>query len=414
MIIQALEDGVLNQGDEVWILAEEVKARKKTFFKDEIPKFQEIFGHDILALVDLKFYSYNIAPKYYNQYVEGLKPAPKMICCDEIEAGLTGKYSKFLGFLKHGVKILGFTGTLMATKNLYEVEEDTYQPDFFTRQKKVTKNVNKGQMFNMFLPVIFSRTAAWALEIGLLSPIETTIIYHKLSDKTQVQITKGKKATKNTPAKPPWFGSEKEYWDFWNKLARLPTVEQGFKTNVFQMILPRFLYTQPSKIYVGKKLVEILKGRKVLFFAPRNESLREMGIPVAEEVYKRVPLKSNPKRTKRVKVKEVSDWLEEFDKAESIILGSSKRLQRGVTLEGIDTLVIFLSGKSNTVLVQSLGRLRRYVHGKVGKVFIIVTKDTYEERWLEKAQIITDYKGKEVGRVDLNIVKRIPSYRLWD
>lgn len=413
-LIKALEDGIVNQGDEIWILAEEIQARRKTFFEDEIPKFKEIFGHDILVLVDLKFYSYVVAPRYYKQFLESTKEAPKFIFMDEVECMMTPLASETLKFQEHGVKMVGVTGTLMATKNLHEVEEEAYQSEVFTRQKKVTRYVNKGQLFQMFLPVVYFKSIDWFVDTGLLSPIETTIIYHKLSDKVKVEITKGKKATKKTKAKLPWMGSEYEYWEFWNRLGRNPTIEATFRTRIFQQLLPQFLYTQPSKTFIGKRLVEILKDRKVLFFSPRIESLKLMDIPVAEDVYEEVPLKSNPNKTKRKKVKTVSDWLNEFDEAESIVLGSSKRLQRGVTLGGIDTLVIFLSGKSNTVLCQALGRIRRWKYGKIGQVFIIVTKGTYEERWLEEAQIIRDYKGKEIGRLDLNIVKEIPSTRLWD
>lgn len=399
---------IIDKGDEIWILAEEVKARKKTFFEDEIPKFQEIFGHDILDLFNVKFYSYNIAPKYYKEFLEGKRTAPKMILCDEVEASLSKEFHKYLNFLQHGVKIIGFTATLMATKNLYETEEETFQSEFFTKSKKITKSVNKGQMFQMFLPVVYSKSIRWAIDSGLLSPIETTIIYHKLSSKIKVKITKGKEG------KPSWIDTEKKFWDFWNKLARSKNISEGFRTMIFKQKLPKFLFTQPSKVFIGKKLIELLQGRKILVFSPRIDNLIAMGIPVAEDIYEQIPLKTDPSRTKKIKVKTVSDWLNEFGLADSYILGSCKRLQRGVTLDGIDSLIIFLSGKSNTTLEQILGRLRRPVYRKIGKVFIIVTEDTYEEKWFEEAQIIRDYKGKEIGRLDLNIVKKIPSYSLWN
>lgn len=41
------DNGILVKGDSVAILAEEVRARERTFFEQEIPKFKEIFEFDI-------------------------------------------------------------------------------------------------------------------------------------------------------------------------------------------------------------------------------------------------------------------------------------------------------------------------------------------------------------------------------
>ena len=50
---------------------------------------------------------------------------------------------------------------------------------------------------------------------------------------------------------------------------------------------------------------------------------------------------------------------------------------------------------------------------KVGKVFIIVTESTNEEKWFDKSQKFVDYKGNVIGELNLNILKTIPSISLW-
>lgn len=383
ILVRALAVKKLKVGDEVWIMAEEVRARRRTLFDKELPEFQKTVGLDLLKSLDIKFYSYNIGPKKYESFLKGDIKAPKMILQDEFEAGQSAKFHKTLLFKNSGVSIIGLSATDGATMKVFRedktYDEIGYQPEALTKKKVISKAINKGQISQMYLPVICERDLEWGISEGLLSPFETIVVEHSLSDKVQVNITK------------KWKGSEKRFWKFWIGKAFQKETSVNFKTTILQQILPRFLYKLESKQNVLKGIVKRLESKnyKTLVFAPYLDWLEEV-VPVATE-------------------KNVNDYLDKLDKGEILTLGSSKRLQRGVSVEGLNALVLCLFGKSNTTATQILGRLVRYGHNKKGKLIIIVTDKTYEKRWFESIQKVKNYKGKVVKTYNLNIVKTVPS-----
>jgi hypothetical protein len=59
--------------------------------------------------------------------------------------------------------------------------------------------------------------------------------------------------------------------------------------------------------------------------------------------------------------------------------------------------------------MQYIGRIVRYEEGKVGKVFIFRTLNTYEENWFDKINKIYDKNLKQVDEIDLKIKGYISS-----
>lgn len=395
-ILKALETGTIAEGDEVWILAEEVMARRNTYFNEEVPKFNKILSIDLLSLINLKFYSHKIAPKYYRQCASGEKKLPKLILVDECECLFTALGIEALKFVDLKVPIVGFSATDGATMQVFRdaVEMPTYQTDQSTKKKVITDKINKGQISQIYMPIIYEKTLDWAIKEGILSPFVTTVIEHFLCTevgKNPVVITKGNEKQN----KDPWIGSEQQYLDFWMELALKPTVEYGFRITIKSRMIPRFLFTLGSKVELGKKLIPALErlNRKSLIFGPQLKWLEQF---VPHVAYKENTLQ----------------LLEDLNEGKIKTVGSSKRLSRGVTIKGLDTVVIFLQGKSNGRFTQILGRLLRYQYQKIGKLIIVVTRNTYEEKWFEEQLKMRNYKGRVVKTLDLNITKRLKSYQI--
>ena len=59
--------------------------------------------------------------------------------------------------------------------------------------------------------------------------------------------------------------------------------------------------------------------------------------------------------------------------------------------------------------MQYIGRIVRYEEGKVGKVFIFRTMNTYEENWFDKINKIYDKNLNQVDEIDLRIKGYISS-----
>ena len=101
--------------------------------------------------------------------------------------------------------------------------------------------------------------------------------------------------------------------------------------------------------------------------------------------------------------------LDKFNSGEINVIASAKVLKRGITLEGLQNIIIMTLENNFHHLEQMIGRVVRYHLGKVGKVFIIVTDETYETRRIYNVQQVKDNKGMVVGQLELYIDRKISS-----
>jgi superfamily II DNA or RNA helicase len=424
-IYSALDDKIIEKGDTIWLMAEEVESRKRTFFEQEIPKFKKLYGKSIIEDFNFQFHSYQSGEKLVEKVKSNKISLPKIILCDEIDSVYTPTRICIFELQDLGTRFCGFTATDAALLNVYTDKIKQYlghwklefrQSDADTKAKKLTDFVNKGQCMQMFCPIVFERDFQWGLDNGLLSPFKTTLIYHTLGTREKnTLISKTKE----------WYGSEKEFYDFYKTLAFSNKIENGFKAIILKQKLPQFLSDLPSKIIVGKQILKCLpKSARTLFFAKKLDFLGEITPNVARDYWiidgKVVTdLKEYKKKHGLKHVKSLGEkittvpLLNAFDNGEITELASAQRLQRGITLDPLNTLVLYVSSKQSHAFLQMLGRLLRYKEGKIGHLILIVTRDTYEENWYEQLQEIRDLKGKLIKRIELNIKSIIDSKTLF-
>ena len=424
-IYKALELGKIKKGDTIWLMAEEVQARKRTFFDTEIPFFISLYNKDVTKDFDFQFHSYQSGKKLLKQIKDGKIGKPKLICLDEVETVFSPTRLCIFELQDEGTMFCGFTATEAALLNVYrdKVERvagshklDLRQSDYDTKHKKITDFVNKGQCFDVFIPVVYEKDYEYGIKNGLLSNFTTTIIEHELGTKDKSYLISKKNG---------WYGSEAEWHKFYKQLAFNVKVEAGFRASILKQKIPQFLYKLGSKIHVGKKILECLPDNaKTLIFGKELNFLSKITPNVArdfhlidgKEVYDLKQYKIDNGLCKYTRIGEkvtTSPLLDKFDSGEINVLASAQRLQRGVTLKGLNTLVIFISGKQSHILLQSLGRLIRFQEGKIGHLILVVTKGTFEENWLKQSCQIKNYKNEIIKTIDLNVKQIISSKSLW-
>lgn len=126
------------------------------------------------------------------------------------------------------------------------------------------------------------------------------------------------------------------------------------------------LYNLPSKIDIVKILLSKLKNKTIIF----SNSL---------DILLKITSNVISSRNTSEKNEEIRN---SFDKGIINTIGSFKKLEQGANLNDLDNVIIMSYYSKSKSLIQRLGRLRN--NGKVGNVFIIVTKDTQEEKWFNK------------------------------
>ena len=204
--------------------------------------------------------------------------------------------------------------------------------------KKITDQLTKGGLFQMFCPIVYTKTEEELIELEVLSPFETVIIYHKLDN-----LHKNYNITAN------WKVTEQEFWEkrksYANKLfaqaysisdpndkTRKGLIYQA--TNIIRSQLSKFLYNLKSKVNVAKRIIE-LDNRPTILFGVEKESLWNLTENVIDSD------------------KDVTELVGKFEKGETNILATSKKLQQGITVKRVNTAMLFSFQSSSCLLYTS-------------------------------------------------------------
>ena len=391
--------GLLTSDDPVVFKAERSNRWENTVIP-EADKFESIFGKNPVKDFKIEFYTYQANVKTY----------AKFTAYDEIHDLWTA--SRFLQGIDPFNYKLGLTGT--PNENSY-VFPDKAVPGLHMTQEQLDKlevntQATKGDMFKMFCPIVYTKTEEELIDLEVLSPFETVIIWHTL-DKTRKNcaITKTWKVTEDD-----WWIKRKTYADklFEEAYSLVAIRKEGMtdsqfesekemiekkkKSLMFQATLikrskmSKFLYNLPSKLNVTRKLLNLIDTPTILF-SVEKELLWELTENVVDDKKDAVRL------------------VTQFNNGEIDVIATSKALQQGVTLKGLQNIILVTFQSSSGQLIQTIGRVIRRVEGKIGRVYIIVARDTYEEKWLVEMQKVKDSKGRKTRKVNLNVVAEIES-----
>lgn len=377
-IYKVLDLGWIDKGCTIRFLAE-VIARKFTL-EEEIDKFEKITGKRIDEDFDIQFFCYAAVSENIGQSLD---------IYDEIHDSLTEKYHKNIKNSEAKFKI-GLSATIPKNINVFrsKFEDDEeaykraiYQSDYDTTKGNITDFITKGQLAEILCPTVFSYGIEDAIKDGVLSPFKTYVINHHLDKSKKVH-----KIWKSYDT----LGSEWQYYDSRDRKRKDWRLHKGVKRS-FSMQMTRFLYNLPSKAEVVKAMLKMMNGQKTAIFGIELKLLRQITENVCE-------------------AHNTEELIKKFNSGEISVIASAQRLKQGVTLEGIENIIIVSYYSKPHHLEQIAGRLVRFVPDKVGKLFILRTRGTFEEtRWFDEMRKIRDEKGKIIRNFDLNIQREIDS-----
>ena len=138
-----------------------------------------------------------------------------------------------------------------------------------------------------------------------------------------------------------------------------------------------FVMNHDYKIEVAKKILEARKDSKAITFSATIKSAEKIGIGYT--------MHSGKTKKKRKLTKD------EFDALDKGVLNTSKALDCGADIPGLNLGIILCNTSSSIQKRQRLGRVIRFAPGKKAELFTLVLKGTMEEQWFKKSTGKMDY-----------------------
>lgn len=417
-----------------------------------------LFNHVLYSYTEAQ--GENMAKEFekYNSIYEPLKGTVTYLCyasmvrddsftsvgCDEYDVALSAKFSKILKFYKDsGKPMLCTSATLTREGNPY-IKSSTgvtfRQGEKDMKEGNITENISKAQLFEMVCyPIVFTYGYEQGVKDGILSPIETHIIHH-LPDSRNLDIV----ITKNGYNGKPWMGSEHQWLEWHVARSKEFYKNKYWAIQLNKTIIPRFIRNLPSKVDRVKNYLKTLEGQVLIFgvelslinqITPNvltsksstNFTIRKSGYWYFTRDSKKRYFKQNLKSLLKTHIdKEVYDkakefWLNQrldekelmslFNNGDINILGSSKKIGRGVTMERVDHIVfVSYHGKYAEVSQKWYRGVRiDERENKVCKLHFLVTHvpsspGRFEEKWFKELQLVKDDKGNVIEKINLNVV----------
>jgi superfamily II DNA or RNA helicase len=325
----------------VHLFLAETTEREKDLLSD-ILLYNKLFNVNVLQDYNLVFKCYQTVYKYID-YEFGL------VIADEIHNSLTEEYSKFY-FNNSYDAIVGLSATV--DKNFVIKYENGIK---FT----------KGDLLKKIAPVVYKYSFTEALGDNISRNLNIFVISQDL-DSVNKNIKAGN-------AKKVFFQTEKTSYEYWNKehkkswfIEDLET--KDLKIRITAMKRSKLLFSLPSKIKTTKNVLDVLKGKSIIF-GNSLDSLLEVTKNVVSS------------RNSELDNKKIRD---DFDNNKINIIGSFKKLRQGANLKDLDNVILMSYYSSELHIIQQIGRIRDIKLNNIGNVIIILTKNTQAEIWFQK------------------------------
>lgn len=228
-----------------------------------------------------------------------------------------------------------------------------------------TDRVKHEVLKQLNLHVLYRVTLDEAVEWGLVSPYEITVIYTTL-DSVRKNIRAGNK-------KKPFMQTEMAaYWYLTKKINEIPYDSSNpvllAKRQALIMKRMRFIYNLNSKTEAARFILSklIKEGERTLIFAG--------DIPQAEALCPDFfHSKTNDEKYNLFLQEEIN------------VLSSVRSLNEGQNIPNLDNALIVQLNSNELHTIQRIGRTVRHRDGHKAKIFIICAKGTVDEKWLASA-----------------------------
>ena len=138
-----------------------------------------------------------------------------------------------------------------------------------------------------------------------------------------------------------------------------------------------FVMNHPDKIEITRKILEARPFSKAITFSGTIKQAEKIGIGT-------VVHSGKTKKKNRLTI-------EEFSSMPTGVINSSKSLNEGVDIPGLNLAVILTNSSSPNEKIQRIGRVIRKEEDKLAEIFTLVIKGTIEEKWFENSSQYSSY-----------------------
>lgn len=132
-----------------------------------------------------------------------------------------------------------------------------------------------------------------------------------------------------------------------------------------------FVQKHSKKFEIAKKILKYRPNSKAITFNATIKDCENYGFGTV----------IHSKQTKRKN----SDLLEKFNSEKIGVVHSSKALNEGVDIHGLNLAIILYNTSSSIERIQKYGRVIRAEEGKVAEIFSLVIRNTVEENWFKSS-----------------------------
>lgn len=235
-----------------------------------------------------------------------------------------------------------------------------------------------------------------AVKLGIVAPYDITVIEIPLNE-TEKYIKVTKKAT--------ILKTEKEAYNYY---TRMTIVSKNPFSRINRM---RFIYDCNSKGYAAKRLLDykIPKDlRKIIFCGSKAQAISISPY----RFFSKPTIKPNEVVKDSQKYAQYkylmdnyqgSDSLNKFVSGEIDEIACVTALNEGHNLGQIDIALVVQLNSKQLHTIQRIGRILRYYVGHVGKIIILVLKNTIDEEWCEKA--LRGLDRSKIRRISLEDIR---------
>ena len=208
---------------------------------------------------------------------------------------------------------------------------------------------------NCGLTISQTYTTEQAIIDGIVSDYEVIIKTYKLDDKKQIQ-KKGKNGD--------YYTTEAKHL---KTLSNRIINASGSSIKFARLNRMRFINNNESLKKVCLKLIKQLENKRFLLYGADTSFIDDLEIPTFHN--------------KNIK----KNHLELFLNQEIKHLGLCQLANQGVTFEKLDTIIVTNINSNSENLFQKLARSLLLEEGKKSKIYIIVSEEAFQMKWLNQA-----------------------------
>ena len=247
--------------------------------------------------------------------------------------------------------------------------------------------------------IVYTVSIDQAVRLRLVSPYKVTIVECTL-DSTTKNIKAGSKDK-------PFFQTEVSAYAYKDSLARKAMfgakTPQGMAMSKMRILDRRkFLIDLPSKKESAKFILQNLipKDQRTLIFCGGIEQAIEL---CPHRFFSKVSASKSDKQPKKDRAERImkeyqgDDSFNKFMAKEISRMSCVESLNEGQNIPDLDYILVVQANSNDKDILQRIGRLIRYRIGHIGKVVLMLVKNTQDEIWVNKA--IEDFDQTRIRKV---------------